>query len=117
MRPARDRVANRQKRTAAFRPPLNLRRACWRSPRAAGGRSPSGAFFGQKVRFLKRKSVGAEEGGGGARPQGVVPLLSEGRLSRAALIPFRAIPHWEDAAGPSSAYVLVRSLLRHVCGV
>src|SRR6266550_2231690 len=31
MRPATDRVADREKRTAASRPPLKLRRACWRS--------------------------------------------------------------------------------------
>src|SRR5215217_1460963 len=31
MRPATDRVANPKMRTAAFRPPFNLRRACWRS--------------------------------------------------------------------------------------
>ena len=42
--------------------------------------------------------------GDGARPQGVVPLLSEGRLSRAALIPLHGIPHLEDAPAPSSSY-------------
>jgi hypothetical protein len=94
MRPATDRVADREKQAAASRPPLKLRRACWRSfpepqeelilkhffGESGGTLSAATGRSSRRASELKRNADAADERLCDAGPQGVVPLLSEGRL-------------------------------------